>query len=106
MPDGTKAIRYALAGLKGVGEQAMISVVAERAKNGPFKDLYDFARRLDSKTINKRQMELAAKIANNKLDPKERFELLVLKMTNPDPKKRGNATELREEAEAIYQAMK
>jgi len=60
MPDGTKAIRYALAGLKGVGEAAMISVVADRGKNGPFKDLYDFARRLDSRTINKRQMESLA----------------------------------------------
>jgi DNA polymerase-3 subunit alpha len=60
LPDGIKAIRYALAGLKGVGETAMLSVVAERDKNGPFKDLYDFARRLDSRTINKRQMESLA----------------------------------------------
>ncbi len=60
LPDGTKAIRYALAALKGVGEDAMISVVAERDKNGPFKDLYDFARRLDARTINKRQMESLA----------------------------------------------
>ncbi|MBU6475477.1 MAG: DNA polymerase III subunit alpha [Alphaproteobacteria bacterium] len=60
MPDGTKAIRYALAALKGVGEEAMKAVVAERDKNGPFRDLYDFARRLDARTINKRQMESLA----------------------------------------------
>ena len=60
LPDGTKAIRYALAALKGVGEDAMISVVAEREKNGPFKDLHDFARRLDARVINKRQMESLA----------------------------------------------
>ncbi|MFH1158410.1 MAG: DNA polymerase III subunit alpha [Pseudomonadota bacterium] len=60
MPDGTRAIRYALAGLKGVGEAAMLGVVAERDKNGHFKDLYDFARRLDSRAVNKRQMEALA----------------------------------------------
>ena len=60
LPDGTKAIRYALAALKGVGEDAMISVVAERTKNGAFKDLYDFAQRLDARVINKRQMESLA----------------------------------------------
>jgi len=60
LPDGTKAIRYALAALKGVGEEAMKAVVAERDKNGPFKDLYDFARRLDARVINKRQMESLA----------------------------------------------
>jgi DNA polymerase-3 subunit alpha len=60
LPDGAKAIRYALAALKGVGEEAMKTVVAERDKNGPFRDLYDFARRLDARTINKRQMESLA----------------------------------------------
>ncbi len=68
MPDGQdeksprsgKAIRYALAALKGVGEEAMKVVVAERDRNGPFRDLHDFARRLDARTINKRQMESLA----------------------------------------------
>ncbi|MCE9507367.1 MAG: DNA polymerase III subunit alpha [Alphaproteobacteria bacterium] len=70
LPDGIKAIRYALAGLKGVGETAMQSIVAERDKNGPFRDLYDFARRLDSRTINKRQMEsLAQAGAFDRMNP-------------------------------------
>lgn len=70
LPDGALAIRYALAGLKGVGETAMASVVAERGKNGPFKDLYDFARRLDARTINKRQMDsLAQAGAFDKMNP-------------------------------------
>ncbi|MBI1216419.1 MAG: DNA polymerase III subunit alpha [Alphaproteobacteria bacterium] len=60
MPDGSRAIRYALAALKGVGEEAMKKVVEERAQNGPYKDLHDFARRLDSKVMNKRQMESLA----------------------------------------------
>lgn len=70
MQDGTRAIRYALAALKGVGEEAMRKVVEERARNGVFKDLYDFARRLDSKTMNKRQMEsLATAGAFDSLNP-------------------------------------
>ncbi|MCK5555478.1 MAG: DNA polymerase III subunit alpha, partial [Alphaproteobacteria bacterium] len=69
-PDGSKAIRYALAGLKGVGETAMQSLVAERDKNGMFKDLYDFARRLDSRALNKRHMEALAQAgAFDKMNP-------------------------------------
>jgi DNA polymerase-3 subunit alpha len=39
----------------------MHAVVAERTANGPFKDLFDFARRLDVKSFNKRQFESLAK---------------------------------------------
>lgn len=60
LPDGSKAVRYALAALKGVGEAAMKAVVAEREANGAFKSLYDFARRIDPRMINKRQMESLA----------------------------------------------
>ena len=54
---GEKAIRYALAAVKGVGAAAMKGLVEERARGGPFRDLYDFARRLDTKAVNKRQLE-------------------------------------------------
>ncbi|MGQ9366035.1 DNA polymerase III subunit alpha [Azospirillum sp. A39] len=57
LPDGGKAIRYALAAVKGVGLQAMKALVEERDRNGPYKGLFDLARRLDLKTINKRQLE-------------------------------------------------
>jgi len=57
LPGGEKAVRYALAAVKGVGLPAMKAVVEEREKNGPYKSLFDFARRLDLKTINKRQLE-------------------------------------------------
>jgi len=51
------AIRYALAALKNVGEAAMASIIEEREKNGRFIDLEDFAGRLDTHQVNKRQME-------------------------------------------------
>ncbi|MFP5514053.1 MAG: DNA polymerase III subunit alpha, partial [Alphaproteobacteria bacterium] len=70
LPDGTKAVRYALAAVKGVGQPAMKAVVEERRRNGPFKSLFDFARRLDLKTINKRQLEnLACAGAFDGLNP-------------------------------------
>jgi DNA polymerase-3 subunit alpha len=51
------AVRYALAAIKGVGAQAMAVLTAEREKKGPFKSLEDFLKRIDSKTLNKKQME-------------------------------------------------
>jgi DNA polymerase III subunit alpha len=58
---GKPAIRYALAAVKGVGEQAMAELVRERDKNGRFKDLFDLARRLDAKSFNRGQFESLAK---------------------------------------------
>ncbi|MBV8777393.1 MAG: DNA polymerase III subunit alpha [Alphaproteobacteria bacterium] len=58
---GNPAIRYALAAVKGVGAQAMRDLVAERGNSGPFKDLFDFARRLDTKSFNRRQFESLVK---------------------------------------------
>ncbi|MCR9255037.1 MAG: DNA polymerase III subunit alpha [Alphaproteobacteria bacterium] len=57
--DGEKrlAVRYALAALKNVGEAAMESLCAERRENGRFKDVTDFAHRVDGKALNKRQLE-------------------------------------------------
>ena len=50
-------IRYALAAIKNVGQAAMETLVAERRQCGPFKDIADLASRLDSRTLNKRQLE-------------------------------------------------
>jgi DNA polymerase-3 subunit alpha len=51
------AVRYALAAIKNVGEAAMAALTAERDADGPFQSLVDFATRMDSRTINKRQLE-------------------------------------------------
>ena len=53
----TAAIRYALAAVKNVGAAAMEALVAERAANGPYQGLMDFAERLDARQVNKRQLE-------------------------------------------------
>ncbi len=57
LPGGASAIRYALGAVKGVGVEAMKVLVAERASRGPFPDLTGFARRLDPRVINRRQLE-------------------------------------------------
>lgn len=50
------SIRYALAAIKGVGQQAVESLVESRA-SAPFKDLGDLARRLNPRMTNKRTLE-------------------------------------------------
>ncbi|ODP39314.1 DNA polymerase III subunit alpha [Sphingomonas turrisvirgatae] len=54
------AVRYALAGLKGVGEKAMEEIVDERTAKGRFQNLDDFAHRVDPRMLNKRQVEALA----------------------------------------------
>jgi DNA polymerase-3 subunit alpha len=58
---GNPAIRYALAAVKGVGAQAMRDLIGERAQSGAFKDLFDFASRLDARSFNRRQFESLVK---------------------------------------------
>ncbi|TXL76713.1 DNA polymerase III subunit alpha [Vineibacter terrae] len=55
--DGKKAVRYALGAIKGIGREAMETLVQERRARGPFKTLWDFAERLDNRVLNKRQLE-------------------------------------------------
>lgn len=67
--EGT-GVRYALAAIKGVGEQAMRVLIAERARGGPFSSLEDFLQRMDARTLNKKQFEnLVAAGAFDSLNP-------------------------------------
>src|SRR5690554_4099475 len=50
-------IRFGLGAIKGVGENAVRSIVEEREANGPYKDLYDFVIRTDKRHVNKRVLE-------------------------------------------------
>ncbi len=54
---GEAAIRFGLAGIKGVGEQAALKIIEERDKNGPFHDFADFISRVDARALNKRVLE-------------------------------------------------
>ncbi len=58
---GQEVIYYALAALKTVGRQAMDHLVAVRRSGGAFKDIGDFASRIDPRQVNKRAIEGLAK---------------------------------------------
>ena len=63
-------VRYALAGIRNVGEKAMEQVVAEREANGAFKDLADLFGRVPAGAMNRRMLEgLAASGAFDDLEP-------------------------------------
>ncbi len=55
--NGDFAIRYALAAIRNVGAAAMVGLVAEREKNGVYKDIFDFAERVPSEALNRRALE-------------------------------------------------
>jgi DNA polymerase-3 subunit alpha len=50
-------VRFGLSGIKGVGEKAVESIIEERELNGNYKNLYDFARRSNTRTVNKKAYE-------------------------------------------------
>jgi DNA polymerase-3 subunit alpha len=50
-------IRYALAATKGVGDAAVAALIEERKLNGAYKDIFDFIRRSNSRTISKKVIE-------------------------------------------------
>lgn len=50
-------IRFGLMALKGVGESAADSIIAERRENGPYKTIFDFVKRVNLRTVNKTSVE-------------------------------------------------
>lgn len=78
----TFAIRFGLGAIKSVGFQMMQDATNERTKNGKFKDIYDYAKRLEAKSINKKSIEALSKsgsfdtITNNRRQIAESFDIL------------------------------
>ena len=59
---GEKTIRFGLSGIKSMGKALVEEIVIpERDKNGPFKSICDFAKRVDSTKFNKKSWEAAIK---------------------------------------------
>lgn len=50
-------IRFAMAGIKGVGEGVVEAIIQEREKSGKFTSLYHFLKRIDTKKIGKKAIE-------------------------------------------------
>ena len=53
-------IRYGLTAIKGLGEAAVQAIVDEREKNGPFKDIFDFAERVNLSAVKRNGLECLA----------------------------------------------
>ena len=58
--DKNRNIRFGMAAVKGVGESAVQSIVNEREKNGPFKNIFDFVERVNLTACNKKAIESLA----------------------------------------------
>ena len=53
-------IRFGMAAISGMGGTAADAIVEEREKNGPYKDIYDFAERIDFTRVNRKAFESLA----------------------------------------------
>ena len=54
-------IRFGLAAIKGVGEAAVDQIIKEREKNNFFTNIFNFVKRVNLKSVNKRSLEALAK---------------------------------------------
>lgn len=60
-PGKEGVIRFGLMAVRGVGEKAVESILEERNKRGPFKNLYDFCERVELRTVTKSTLEALIK---------------------------------------------
>jgi len=56
-PMDENTILYGLGAIKGLGEAATDVLLAARRDGGPYADLFDFCRRLDTRKVNRRSIE-------------------------------------------------
>ena len=53
-------IRFGLAAIKGMGDSAAMAIIDEREKNGPYRDIFDFAQRINLTAVNRKAFESLA----------------------------------------------
>ena len=53
-------VRFGLSAIKGMGDAAAMNIIAEREKNGPYKDIFDFVQRVNLSSVNRKAMESLA----------------------------------------------
>lgn len=52
-----QGIRFAMGGIKGVGEGVVEAIIQERTKKGPFPNFYQFFKRIDTRKVGKKAIE-------------------------------------------------
>ena len=55
--EGHKIILFGMAAIKSIGEKAVQNIVAEREEGGPYRNIFDFCRRINTDQVNKRAVE-------------------------------------------------
>lgn len=58
--DDSGDVRFGLAAIKSVGQNAVNDIIAERAQNGRYKDIFDFVERVNLSSCNKKNIEALA----------------------------------------------
>ena len=71
------AIRFGLAAIRNVGENAIVSMERVRAEGGKFRSLVDFCARVDMRVVNKRALESLIKCGAFDSIGTERNQLLA-----------------------------
>ena len=59
--DAQGRIRFGLQAISGMGEAASSAIITEREKGGRFTDIFDFLKRVDMHSINKKNIEVLVK---------------------------------------------
>ncbi len=54
-------IRFGMAAIKGIGESAVNAIIEERDSKGAFRSIFDFAKRINLRAVNKRALEALGK---------------------------------------------
>ena len=99
-------IYYGLGAIKNVGFEAISNIVREREKNGIYKSLLDFISRVDSKDVNKLQLEGLTKAGVFDEFEKDRNKIfssipkIIQQIKNVNDDKESNQTSLFEKSEA------
>ncbi|WP_185851350.1 DNA polymerase III subunit alpha [Blattabacterium cuenoti] len=52
-----RSIRFGMRGIKGVGKNAVKTILSEREKNGPYTSIFDLVKRIDLRIVNKKTLE-------------------------------------------------
>ena len=90
------AIRFGLSAIKAVGSNITNHIVDKRIVEGNFTDIYDFAKRIDTKFINKKSIEALAKSGSfdclqvNRKQIAESFDILSAYSNNSKEEAKSN----------------
>ena len=85
-----RTMRYGLGAVKGTGQSAVEEIIRARREGGPYTSLFDFCRRIDRHTVNRRTIEALIRAGAFDAIDENRAALLATL---------GNAIEAAEQAE-------